>query len=85
MKLLWKIGKRGVPAENLAEDIKDEISIIAEVNGDKDFDERININIITRISLTKKRFYIPIKLKNNSKILTINSLVDMRGEGFFFY
>ena len=54
------------------------------MSGNKDSNKRININIITRISLTKKGFCIPIKLKNGSKTLIINSLVDMGGEGFFF-
>ena len=53
------------------------------MNGDKDSDKGIDIDIIARISPTKKKFYVPVKLKNDLKALIIDSLVDSKEEGFF--
>ena len=54
------------------------------MNGDRDFDEVIDISMIARISLTEKRFYVLVELGNGLEALIVDSLVDMEREGFFF-
>ena len=54
------------------------------MNGDRDFDEGIDIDIIARIFLTEKKFYIFIKLGNNLETLIVNSLINIKKKGFFF-
>ena len=54
------------------------------MSGDKDFNKKINIDIIARIFLTKKEFCVSVKLRNDSEALIINNLVNIRREGFLF-
>ena len=54
------------------------------MSGDRDFNKGIDICIIVRIFSIEKRFYIPIELKNNLEILTVNNLINIKKEGFFF-
>ena len=82
--MLWETKKRKTLAKNLTKNIKGEILIIVEVNDNRNSDKKIDISMIVRISPIKKRFYVFIKLENNLKILTINSLVDTRKKRFFF-
>ena len=53
------------------------------MNGDRDFDEGIDIDIIARIFLTEKKFYIFIKLGNNLETLIVNSLINIKKKGLF--
>ena len=40
--------------------------------------------MIARIFLTEKGFCVPVKLRNNLEVFTINSLVNMKEKGFLF-
>ena len=40
--------------------------------------------MIIKISLTEKRFYVLIKLRNDLKAFIVDSLMDIGEEGFFF-
>ena len=54
------------------------------MSGDRDFNKKIDIDIIAKISLTEKRFYIFIKLENDSEAFIINNLINIKKEEFFF-
>ena len=53
------------------------------MNNNRDFDKKIDINIIIKISLIKKKFCVFIKLRNNLETFIINSLIDIKKKDFF--
>ena len=53
------------------------------MNGDRDFNKKIDINIIIRIFLIKKGFCISIKLRNGLEVFIVNNLMDIEKKGFF--
>ena len=54
------------------------------MNGNRDSNKGIDIDTIVRISPTKKRFCVPIELRNDLEALIIDSLVNMGRKRFFF-